>query len=127
MEDFLEKFNKCSRARKIAEDKNKEDYKKISQGRLAKNIETKIRTTFIGNINTFEKYFGELFGCGKKTEDLTKDQKYFRSQWEQCRKEILDKGNNELRAAKSEINEYTVEWNRYHKTLPVIGGYSGKE
>jgi len=127
MEDFVEKFNRCSRARKVAEDKNREDYKKISQGRLTKNLETKIRTTFIGNINTFEKHFGELFGFGKKTEELTQDQKYFRSIWESCRKEILDKGNNELRAARSEISEYTVEWNRYHKTLPVIGGFSGKE
>jgi hypothetical protein len=115
-------FNKVPRLRKEAEEKNKILYRKTSANKLSKNIEKKIRTTFIGNINTVEKYFGELWGHGKEYKDLTDEEKRERKVWDACRKEMLDKGNNELRAANTELGEYTVEWNRFHKDLPFIGG-----
>ena len=33
--------------------------------------------------------------------------------WEIVRAEILDNGNSQLRASINEINNYTVNWNRY--------------
>lgn len=122
MKKISQIFNEASKLRKEAEEKNKVNYQKISNNRLSKNIEKKIRTTFIGDINTVEKYFGELWGHGKDYKDLTESEKRERKVWDACRKEMLDKGNNELRAANSEISQYTIEWNRFHQSLPVIGG-----
>lgn len=115
-------FGKMARLRKESEEKNKILYRKTSANKLAKNVEKKIRTTFIGDINTVEKYFGELWGHGKEYKDLTEAEKRERKVWDACRKEMLDKGNNELRAANAELSEYTIEWNRFHKDLPFIGG-----
>lgn len=122
MKKISQMFGKVSKLREEAKKKNEAIYRKSSSNKLAKNIEKKIRTTFIGDINTVEKYFGELWGHGKEYKDLTEAEKRERKVWDACRKEMLDKGNNELRAAQAEISEYTVEWNRFHKDLPFLGG-----
>lgn len=120
--DYRKQMNdnlfKAMRYRKELEEKNKELYKKDSNDRLRKNAEKKIRTTFIGAIDSFEKLFGHLWGAGKK--DLTHQEKMWKEVWETARKEVLDKGNNQLRALRSEIEEYTVEWNQYKLNLPVM-------
>jgi hypothetical protein len=124
MKKISQMFAKATKLRKEAEKKNEAVYRKSSANRLSKNISKKITTTFIGDINTVEKYFGDLWGQGKDIKDLTQDQKAERKIWEACRKEMLDKGNNELRAAKNEIEEYTIEWNRFHKDLPMDKGFT---
>lgn len=122
MRKISDMYNKVTKLREDAEKKNQIKYRKASSGKLSKNIEKKIRTTFVGDINTVEKYFGELWGHGKDYKDLTEAEKRERKVWDACRKEMLDKGNNELRSANAEISEYTVEWNRFHKDLPMLGG-----
>ncbi len=122
MKKISQMFGKVGKLREEAKKKNDILYKKSSANKLAKNIEKKIRTTFIGDINTVEKYFGELWGHGKEYKDLTDAEKRERKVWDSCRKEMLDKGNNELRAANAELSEYTIEWNRFHKDLPFLGG-----
>lgn len=125
MRKISQMFDKVGKLRKEAEKKNQIIYRKASANKLSKNIEKKIRTTFVGDINTVEKYFGELWGHGKEYKDLTEAEKRERKVWDACRKEMLDKGNNELRAAQTEISEYTIEWNRFHKDLPFLGVLGG--
>ena len=42
-----------------------------------------------------------------------------REVWEETRADILDNGNTQLRAIVSEINNYTITWDRYHLDFPV--------
>ena len=75
---------------------------------LRDNIEKKMKTVMIYPISMFEQYFGTLWGLGKKYEDLTVNEKAFRDIWDDCRDEILDSGNRQIRNAKSEIKLYKV-------------------
>lgn len=63
-------------------------------------IENSIRTSFIGALSCFEKYFGKLWGIGKPIEECHEEQKILRELWEDCRKAVLDLGNNQIRNLK---------------------------
>ena len=61
----------------------------------------------------FEERFGELWGHGLRDEDLDEEQREWKELWMEARARILDNGNSNLRAAQSEISQYTLSWNRY--------------
>ena len=73
----------------------------------------------IGSLAHFENTFGELWGHGKLDDNLTNEELYWHDKWEEVRTEILNNGNNQLRAAIDEMAEYTLTWNR-HKTNFII-------
>lgn len=89
-------------------------YLEASRQRLDKLISTKIRTTFIGALSSFEEAFGALWGYGKNEDELTKDELDNRNIWIEVRTKVLNNGNNQLRAAQTEIANNIVQWNRYH-------------
>jgi hypothetical protein len=89
------------------------DYSDFSKKRLQNNIKKKFNTTIIGSLAVFEEEFGWLWGHGLKYEDLTEDQKKFRESWKSARIKILDNGGSNLRAAESELSQYSFSWNRY--------------
>lgn len=100
------------RFREQAKKRNEEKYRDSSKKRLIGNIEKKFKTTMIGSLASFEKYFGELWGHGG--DELTSEELKFRELWEQARTEILNNGNSQLRIAQEEIAQYSMTWNRYH-------------
>jgi hypothetical protein len=108
---------------KIMHDKAKEanrgKYLENSRRRFDKILCTKIRTSFIGALDAFEKNFGFLWGHGKRDEDRTPEEKAMHDIWVKTRTEVLNNGNNQLRGARNEIANPTVRWNRYHLELPV--------
>lgn len=104
------------RLKKLRDDKVQEACRK----RLEKIVTTKIRTTFIGALSTFEEFFGWLWGYDENRE-LTPDEEQIKELWNKAREQILDKGNNQLRSIKSELKQYTVNWDRYELQLPIIG------
>ena len=91
---------------------NDEKYRESSKKRLMKNVERKFKTTMIGALASFEKYFGELWG--HEEGGLSEEQIKMKQFWEQARTEILNNGNSQLRIAQEEIAQYTMTWNRYH-------------
>lgn len=104
--------------RREEEKHSQEHYQAQSRQRLSKIIHRKIRTAFIGALARVESYIGEeLWGHGLPEKDCTPEQKLWREVWEQCRTDILDNGNNQLRAADAEISQYDVKWNRHHLGL----------
>ena len=103
------------KAKQARADKYLEDSRK----RLDKIITTKMRTTFIGALQSFEDYFGELWGHGIAEEDFTDEQRQLRDVWEQTRTEILNKSNGQLRALKTELANHEIHWNRYTMDLPA--------
>ncbi len=117
--DIEQNFKASVKLRKLFQDQLKENYNIRSSDRLARSVERKFKTTFIGSLNAFQQAFGRLWGDGLAEEKLTDDQLKFRKLWEQTRTNVLNNGNNQLRAALQEISEYTVEWGRHQTNLPV--------
>ncbi len=107
--------------------KLKEAQKKANQERTSANsrrkldnvIEKKFKTTMIGSLSRFEERFGELWGHGKAPSDLTEEERVWREIWDVTRTEVLNNGNNQLRAIKEESAHYDVEYNGYQLKLPV--------
>ena len=105
-------YNSNKKAREQAKIKNEERYRDSSKKRLIKNVEKKFKTTMIGSLACFEKYFGDLWGHDES--ELDPEQLRYRELWEQARTEILNNGNSQLRIAQEEIAQYSMTWNRYH-------------
>jgi hypothetical protein len=103
-------------------------YAEDSRARLARNIETKIRTTMIGALSAVEQRLGHLWGLGKPREHLTEAERRMEAVKQDLRTDILNLGNNQLRAAMSEIGQYDVAWRRYEYSLvpgEAFGGDGG--
>lgn len=66
--------------------------------------EKKMQTAFIGALSCFEKEFGWLWGCGLPEEECSPEQREWRRVWERCRNNVLNVGNNQLRALRAEFN-----------------------
>lgn len=88
------------------------EFSDISKERLSKIIESKVRTTFIGDLNTFEQEF----------ESLLKNDPNFKKVWVSVRKKILDSGNNHIRALQKELRQYTIYWTGEEHKFKVLGG-----
>jgi hypothetical protein len=88
-----------------------------SRKRLDRIITQKMNTTFIGAISAFEKNFNFLWGAGKKESEMTDEEKHLYNIWQGVRTEILNNGNNQLRALRNELQNHNVSWNRHTITI----------
>jgi len=88
-------------------------YNEFSKKRLLNNLEKKFNTTIIGSLAVFEEEFGHLWGHGLPSDQLTEEQKDLKKLWKRARVKILDNGGSNLRAAQSELAQYSFHWNRY--------------
>jgi len=91
---------------------NEKRYEAHSKNTLKRHMETKFRTTMIGALSKFEKIFGDLWGHGLPDSDLSETQRKFKEKWQLARTEILNNGNNQMRAALSEIDNNTIKYNK---------------
>lgn len=117
---FLEKV----KAQRLAKTAKSDKYKDDSKDRLKKIGTGKIKTTMIGALSIIEKHFGFLWGLdenGRESdESLSPEEQHMKDLFlEKVRSEILDLGNAQIRNLTAEIQQYNVEWNRYHLQLPV--------
>jgi hypothetical protein len=108
----MSSYEEQKRLREHTKKRNEEKYRDSSKKRLIKNVEKKFKTTMIGSLACFEKYFGDLWGHDES--ELDPEQLRYRELWEQARTEILNNGNSQLRIAQEEIAQYSMTWNRYH-------------
>ena len=81
---------------------------------LIRHVTTKIKTTMIGALDSFEKGFGYLWGHTKHIDELNPEELEMRDLWDEIRTEILDRGNGQIRGAQDEISQYTLKWNKYN-------------
>ncbi len=89
-----------------------------SKATLKRHIETKFRTTMIGSLSRFEKIFGEeVWGHGLDEDLLTDEQKENKEKWQLARTEILNNGNNQMRAAVAEVDQNTIRYNKMEYTF----------
>ena len=100
-----------------------ERFKDESRERLAKIGCKKIETTMIGSLDSIERHFGFLWGLDEHGQltgtPLTDEQQHMKEVFEQLRLEILDRGNDQKRNFRVELDQYSIQWQRYHLQLPV--------
>ncbi len=80
---------------------------------LKKNIGTKFLTATIYPLSQMELVFGDIWGHGKEWEELTPDEKMYRTKWEEIRTLILDNGHKQRKHAFAEIDTYIVQKKMY--------------
>jgi hypothetical protein len=68
--------------------------------KLLSSIEKRFKTTMIGSLARFEEAFGYLW------EEPSDKQDMFDRLWEDTRNNVLNNGNNQLRAAIDELADY---------------------
>jgi hypothetical protein len=95
------------------------NYNQRSAMRLLANASKKIRTTMIGCVAEIEEAFGPLWGGNKPPEERTKEETDWFELWQIVRKNMLNLGNNQIRAFGNEVSEYTITWNRHVNVMPV--------
>lgn len=80
---------------------------------LAQIIRRRMTTVFIGAIADIQKTFGELW-TSKPGEELSDEDKEDMEQWrlvfEEIRKSILDRGNDQGRAMIEDLDKFGIEW-----------------
>jgi hypothetical protein len=68
-------------------------------------IKKKILTATIGSLARFEKFFGHLWGHGK--EHISANEEQMLDLWEEARYEILNLGNQQIRAIDKIFSNYS--------------------
>lgn len=115
--DLFNELRAVSFSREV--DKQKQFFES-SKKRLLSIVRKKIKTSFIGALAKVEQHIGVgLWGHGKPDSQCTKEEIYWKNKWEFCRNEILNNGNNQLRAIENEFDQYSIWWERYIAVLPV--------
>lgn len=92
-----------------------------SRDRLGRILEKKCTTAFIGALSCFEKFFGDLWGHGKRAADLSEEEAAWLERWQQCRTEVLNKGNAQTRAVRAELDNHSVAWGRHKLEMRTDG------
>jgi hypothetical protein len=110
-------LNRFMAMRQAANDARQANFAEESRKRLDKIISTKMNTTFIGALAAFEKHFGLLWGASKKESERTDEEKQLYQIWQNVRTEVLNNGNNQLRALRNELQNHSISWNRHNLVM----------
>jgi hypothetical protein len=121
MDSIRDQMEDAARVRRADLPAAQARYQEASQKRLRKIIQTKMRTTFVGDVARVEQHLGALWGHGLVEAQLTPSQRTWRQLWLQLRNDILTNGNNQLRALEKELAQYVIEWHAYQNRFPVTG------
>lgn len=87
---------------------------------LKSAIKTRIKTTMVGAIDSVEKILGFLLYLNEQRE-LTPEESELKELFFELRKDILDKGNNQIRQIDEDLAKFDITRKIYHITLPVKG------
>lgn len=93
------------------------EYDEASKERLNKIADKKIETTMIGALSAIEDIFGYLWN--HQSRDKSDNEQAFAEMYQKVRSKILDIGNSQKRALKTELQTYTIHWDRYTMVMPV--------
>lgn len=98
-----------NRLKEVVKERNKSlehSQKRSGKEKIKQLVESCVKTIMIGELAKFEAFFGELWGQGLEDKDCTQKQREFYDIWQQCRHEILNYGNKNLRDLLSKIESY---------------------
>jgi hypothetical protein len=117
--DTLAEFLQMKAVKDAAKKANQERSAANSKRRLESIVQKKAQTIMIGALARFEERFGTLWGHGKPEGELTPEERVWRELWDVARTEVLNNGNNQIRAVKEELGRYSVNYEGYHLKMPV--------
>jgi hypothetical protein len=120
MDNLRDKMSRVVETRKEDVKLSKEKYNKLSEQRLFSILQKKNQTSFIGALSQFEQEFGFLWGHGKDPSEKTYEEKIMWEKWNKVRTNILNNGNNQIRAIQQELPQYTITWNGYHLEMKSV-------
>jgi hypothetical protein len=120
MDDLRSQMFRANETRKVETEEAKQRYNELSNKQLSDIFQKKIRTSFIGAISQFEETFGHLWGHNKDKTERTPQEKEFFDKWMLARTNILNNGNNQIRAMLNELPQYTITWNRYKTSMKPV-------
>jgi len=100
-------------------DKNKAR-KEYNKDKVQGEVTKAIKTTMIGAIASIEEKFGRLWAFNEQ-RPLTEEEQLFFDIFTDLRKEILDKGNSQIKKVKTIIDAYDIDYIGYtlNIALPV--------
>lgn len=121
MDSAEDKMYTINKQRKYEEKLRQQEYNQLSKERLFAIIKKKLQTSFIGSIYEVEEELGFLWGDKKNKKDMTENQQKYFDIFQIMRTNILNKGNDQIRAVANELEQYTITWNanRYEFKLDV--------
>ena len=96
---------------KIVDERKKQNLQNkaiYAKNKLKIEVEKRLKTTMIGALASFEEGFGEAIGLN--SDNPTEKQERLCDVWEDVRKEILDRGNRQIKIALEEIDCYDVQY-----------------
>lgn len=102
-----DELNQYLKMKQLREQRQKD----ISKEKLLKIAKKRIQTTMIGALSSIEETFGGLW----ENDSVMKEA------FEELRSEILDRGNNQIRALESDFSTYEIVWKKYTYQLPFKG------
>ena len=99
----------------------KDRRKEYHKDKVQNEITSKMKTMMIGALSSIEEHFGELWALGKN-RPLTDTEQRFYDAFMLLRKEILDRGNTQIKSAKMLLDPYDIDYVGYtlELRLPVV-------
>jgi len=94
----------------------KEKRKELYKDRVQNEVASAIKTTMIGAIASLESNLGLLWGMGSD-KPLTPQEQHFLNIFNQIRKEILDRGNTNIKKTKQLIDGCEIDFVGYKVNL----------
>lgn len=79
--------------------------------KILKEMEKRFKTLMIGSLSRFEQSFGYLWNHGHEPTD--EKEEFFRDKWEDLRYDLLNHGNNQIRLAITDLNNYLNKESKY--------------
>lgn len=110
----MDTFDKLKNAVKQRKEQGQKRHEHNSKDRLLRIIKKKLETTFIGDIAAIEESLGYLWGIDFEDKDLTENEEKLKKIWFDLRNNILDRGNAQIRGIKSELEQYTINFDGYN-------------
>jgi len=91
-------------------------------------LSKRMKTTMIAALDEFEKSFGYLWGNHKDNNtELTPREEQFLDIWEDTRNRILNRGNNQIRKAISDLNQNNTTGPRYNYRFNTQKGSNNEQ
>ena len=118
-ESLRDKLERVQAGRQDEQSRREVRHRQDSTNQLRSVFRKKLTTSFIGAIARFEHHFGYLWGHQQPIARCSPEQLKSREVWNDCRNEVLDIGNNQLRGVDAELNQYGVVWNRYQTQFRI--------
>lgn len=90
----------------------------FKERKILQDIEKRLKTVMIGGLSRFEDSFGYLWNIDGQPRN--NQERELLAQWEEMRTELLNHGNNQIRAAMDELLEFINYKNKFTNSYNFV-------